>query len=267
MRTTSDSSPHSSPSLHSPSSTSGHQIGARPHHPALKNYTFSVDWRLPVFHLSLQMAFSCKRRKSKPYSSSTDLLSHLVFTGEYSALQGEVFPTNGALHLLRSPPFISFYSLPLLPNLSSAHLQTLIFTFYNNKKNITSTLRQLGCHPTSNTPLPGGSDLKNLPAMWETRVRFLGREDLLEKGMATHSSVLAWNIPWTEEPDGLQSMGLRRARHDWATNTACPHFVYSFSLCYPLTGFLSSGEISDMETDRSPPLSAVFHLFSWQHLR
>ena len=153
------------------------------------------------------MAFSCKRRKSKPYSSSTDLLSHLVFTGEYSALQGEVFPTNGALHLLRSPPFISFYSLRLLPNLSSAHLQTLIFTFYNNKKNITSTLRQLGCHPTSNTPLPGGSDLKNLPAMWETRVRFLGREDFLEKGMATHSSVLAWNIHGQRSLTGYSPWG------------------------------------------------------------
>ena len=49
--------------------------------------------------------------------------------------------------------------------------------------------------------------VKNLPAMQETRVRFLGWEDPLEKEMATHSSVLAWSIPWTEEPGGLQSMG------------------------------------------------------------
>ena len=48
----------------------------------------------------------------------------------------------------------------------------------------------------------------------ETRVRSLGREDPLEKGMATHSSVIAWRIPWTEEPDGLQSMGSQRVRHD-----------------------------------------------------
>ena len=47
--------------------------------------------------------------------------------------------------------------------------------------------------------------VKNLPAMQETPVRFLGREDPLEKGMATHSSILAWRIPWTEEPGGLQS--------------------------------------------------------------
>ena len=56
--------------------------------------------------------------------------------------------------------------------------------------------------------------VKNLPAMQETRVRFLGWEDPLEEGMATHSSVLAWRIPWTEEPGGLQSMGLQRVRHD-----------------------------------------------------
>ena len=49
--------------------------------------------------------------------------------------------------------------------------------------------------------------VKNLPAMKETQVRPLGREDPLEEGMETHSSVLAWRIPWTEEPGGLQSMG------------------------------------------------------------
>ena len=51
--------------------------------------------------------------------------------------------------------------------------------------------------------------VKNLPATWEMWVLSLGWEDPLEKEMATHSSVLAWEIPWTEEPDGLQSMGLQ----------------------------------------------------------
>ena len=50
--------------------------------------------------------------------------------------------------------------------------------------------------------------------MWETWVPSLGGEDPLEKEMATHSGVLAWEIPWTEEPGGLQSMGLQRVRHD-----------------------------------------------------
>ena len=50
--------------------------------------------------------------------------------------------------------------------------------------------------------------------MQETRLRSLSQEDTLEKEMVTHSSILAWEIPWTEEPDGLQSMGLQRVRHD-----------------------------------------------------
>ena len=53
--------------------------------------------------------------------------------------------------------------------------------------------------------------LKSLPAMWETRVRSLDREDPLEKEMATHSSILAWRIPWTEELGGLQSMGRKES--------------------------------------------------------
>ena len=56
--------------------------------------------------------------------------------------------------------------------------------------------------------------LKRLPAMQETWVQSLGQEDPLEKEMATHSSILAWRIPWTEEPGGLQSMGLQRVGHD-----------------------------------------------------
>ena len=56
--------------------------------------------------------------------------------------------------------------------------------------------------------------VKHLPAMWETRVKFLGREDPLEKEMAIHSSTLAWKIPWTEEPDRLQSMGSQRVGHN-----------------------------------------------------
>ena len=56
--------------------------------------------------------------------------------------------------------------------------------------------------------------VKNQPAMQDTQVLFLGQEDPLEKGMATHSSILAWRIPWTEEPGRLQSMGSQRVGHD-----------------------------------------------------
>ena len=56
--------------------------------------------------------------------------------------------------------------------------------------------------------------VKRLPTMREIQVQSLGREDLLEKEMATHSSILAWKIPWMEEPGRLQSMGLQRGGHD-----------------------------------------------------
>ena len=56
--------------------------------------------------------------------------------------------------------------------------------------------------------------VKNLPALWGTWVRSLGWEDPLEKGIATHSSILSWRIPWTEEPGGLQSLQLQRVEHD-----------------------------------------------------
>ena len=68
-------------------------------------------------------------------------------------------------------------------------------------------------HITRKNSFPGGSVVKNLPAVPETWVQSLGREDLLEKEMATHSSVLAWRIPLTEEPGGLQSIGSQGVGH------------------------------------------------------
>ena len=70
------------------------------------------------------------------------------------------------------------------------------------------------------------SQTVNLPAVQETRVQSLGQEDSLEKGMVTHSSILAWRIPWIEESGRLQSMGSQKAGHEWATNT----FIFTF-LC------------------------------------
>ena len=72
--------------------------------------------------------------------------------------------------------------------------------------------------------------VKNLPAIWETWVPSLGWEDPLKKGMATHSCILAWEFPWTEEPGRLQSMGLQRVGRDWATNTFF-FLLYFPSLC------------------------------------
>ena len=64
---------------------------------------------------------------------------------------------------------------------------------------------------------PGASVVKNPPAKPETQVQVLDQEDPLEDGIAIHSSILAWETPWMEKPGGLQSMGSRRVRHDWAT--------------------------------------------------
>ena len=69
--------------------------------------------------------------------------------------------------------------------------------------------------------------IKRLPAIWETQVQSLGREDAMEEEMATYSSILAWKIPWTEEPGRLQSMGLQRVGHDRATSLSLFTFMHS----------------------------------------
>ena len=70
--------------------------------------------------------------------------------------------------------------------------------------------------------------LKNLPAMQETQVQSLDWEDPLEKGMAPHSSILAWRFPWTEEPGELQFMGLQWVSHDWETNIHLIHLEFAW---------------------------------------
>ena len=72
-------------------------------------------------------------------------------------------------------------------------------------------------------PIYTAQMVKRLPIMWETQVQSLCREDPLEKEMATHCSTLAWKIPWTKEPGGLQSLGSQRVGHDWATTF---HFIH-----------------------------------------
>ena len=70
--------------------------------------------------------------------------------------------------------------------------------------------------------------VKHLSTMRETQVQSLGGEDLLEKEMATHFSILAWKIPWMEEPDMLQSKGLQRVGHDWVTSLTYLLFLHVF---------------------------------------
>ena len=82
--------------------------------------------------------------------------------------------------------------------------------------------------------------IKYLPAMQETRIWSLSREDPLEKGMFTHSSIPAWRILWTEEPGGVQSMELRRVGHNWVTNTA----PLLWDICFPYAAIWTSVQIS-----------------------
>ena len=82
--------------------------------------------------------------------------------------------------------------------------------------------------------------VKNLPVMKETWVQSLGREDPLEKGMATHSSILAWTIAWTEGPGGLQSVGFQRVRFDWVTNTFIFHIAIVVQLLSRVQLFATS---------------------------
>ena len=111
--------------------------------------------------------------------------------------------------------------------------------------------------------------VKRLPAMQETRLQSLGWEDLLEKEMATHSSILAWEIPWTEEPGGLQSMGLERVGHDLVTNNSscfigyfCKYYTYSCCivakscLCNPMDSSLP-GSVRGISQARIPDWVAI----------
>ena len=81
--------------------------------------------------------------------------------------------------------------------------------------------------------------IKRLPAMQETQARSLGWEDPLEKETATHSSTLAWRIPWTEEPGGLQSTGSQRVGHDWVTSLHSSFFFHCIFVWSHVTSFCS----------------------------
>ena len=114
--------------------------------------------------------------------------------------------------------------------------------------------------------------IKSLPAMWKTQVRSLGWEDL-EKEMATHSSILAWKIPWMKEPGGLQSMGSQRVGHDWATNTHTKFWKFSgivssniFFWTIPSLSQTLNGHFNISHKSRRIPetlyISFIFRLFS-----
>ena len=147
-----------------------------------------------------------------------------------------------ALVLAISSFFLIHMSFPLLLCFTySLHL-VLIYSLFRWALPDLSTITQL--HPLSKIhpvslqllaldllyaifPSLVAQMVKNLPAMRETQVWSLGQEDPLQKGMTAHSTILAWRITWTEKSGRLQSMGMQRVGHDWATNI--------FTFIYPST--------------------------------
>ena len=143
-----------------------------------------------------------------------------------------------------------------------------------------SSLLQTFCRIRSNKSmgsLPSGSSLwtsklvaqmvKNLCAMQETWIQSLGQEDPLEKGMATHSCILAWRIRWTEELGGLQSMGLKRVGHDWTQRTRKPSLALlmlpGITLIASPTGTEPAGIFG-----RNPMIKTMsFHVTPWKKKR
>ena len=101
--------------------------------------------------------------------------------------------------------------------------------------------------------------VKNLYAMWENWVQSLDWEDPLEEGMETHFSILAWRIPMTEEPGGLQTMGSQRLRHNWATKHSTAQSDCS-SECACVCSLFSSKLIDDKSLTIFPPCRACWYL-------
>ena len=124
-----------------------------------------------------------------------------------------ISPTEG----LHFPPFPSFQHISLYTGVdflcfcfTKLWATAFIFFFLLYRVHILTPLNHSGALLVAHM-------VKNLPVIQETWVRSLGREDTLEKRVATHSRILAWGIAQTEEPDGLQSVGSTRVRHDWVT--------------------------------------------------
>ena len=125
---------------------------------------------------------------------------------------GWIFNTNG----LQIKSFLPFLFLFFLLSISPSFYLPIksVFLFRQGLHN--TNICGLRCFHRQNS---GAGSKEPHANAGETWVRSLGQEDPLEEGMATHSSILAWRIPRTEEPGGLQSMGSQRVRHDWATYT------------------------------------------------
>ena len=142
--------------------------------------------------------------------------SKLVSSSSHSLLHERIYPLGRCpSNTVLASPGRAHTCNVILPHLSLTHVLGSV----GNARRVPWLLPSMFLAPCQNSQSMNWVSLvaqmvKNLPAMWETWVRSMNQEDPLEKGMATHSTVLVWKIPWTKEPDGLQSMGSQRVRHD-----------------------------------------------------
>ena len=103
-------------------------------------------------------------------------------------------------------------------NLPQFKVQFYKWSILRNSNDLSKITQLISDYIWIRSNFPVAQMVKRLPTMQETQVQSLGWDDFLEKEMATHSSILAWKIPWTEEPGRLQSMGSQRVGHDWETS-------------------------------------------------
>ena len=142
--------------------------------------------------------------------------SKLVSSSSHSLLHERIYPLGRCpSNTVLASPGRAHTCNVILPHLSLTHVLGSV----GNARRVPWLLPSMFLAPCQNSQSMNWVSLvaqmvKNLPAMQETRIQSLGQEDALEKGMATHSTVLAWRIPWTQEPGGLQSMGSQRIRHN-----------------------------------------------------
>ena len=130
------------------------------------------------------------------------------------------FPKLGVAEQQTAPSAITHATVTptlSLPALSGSKCLSVLLVMWQYHEDFGQTgVRRSPIHLEMASPSPPvAQTVENLPAMWETRVWLLGRDDPLKEGLATHSSILAQRIPRTEEPGRLQSMGSQRVRHDW----------------------------------------------------
>ena len=168
--------------------------------------SYSLRWSIP------EVPWGKKRRLSKEWCKPRSLgLLQVAWEGSFNDLS--LVLQQWRLLCVRINVFSCIYLTPTYPPWRRVSSSLLLIL-----KQLLCFLLQLSLRVFYSLTSMVAQTVKRLPTMRESWARSLSWEDPLEKKMATHSSILAWRIPWTEEPGRLQSMGLQRVGHDWVTS-------------------------------------------------